>query len=149
MIVSLFFRDTASWTADGPNPCTSVHRAVAAHPVSQFMAVPMSESSEIQSPTRPNLTVVGAGCMGLAGFSVALLAGLISNNPFDTVVIRGLFALVACFPLGCAIGYAMERIIAEHSQRMNDKLAEPSSRIHNSSTESQHKPNRETENEAA
>lgn len=87
--------------------------------------------------------------MGLAGFSVALLAGVVSNNPFDTVVIRGLSALVACFPLGGVIGYAMEQIIAEHCRQIDDKLAEAGLHVHNSSTESQHKPNREDEKEAA
>jgi hypothetical protein len=109
----------------------------------------MNNPSEIQSPTRPNLTVVGAGCMSLAGFAVALFAGIVSNNPFDTVVLRGIFALAACFPLGCGLGYVMERIIADHSQRLNEKLTASVVGVHNSSTEPQHRPNNEVEGEAA
>jgi len=109
----------------------------------------MNEGSEIPVPTRPNLTVVGAGCMALAGFAVSLFAGLVSNNPFDTVLLRGMFALVVCFPLGCGIGYAMERIIADHARHIGEKVADSQTHVHRSSTETQHNPNNEVEREAA
>ncbi len=87
--------------------------------------------------------------MGLAGFAVSLFAGLVSNNPFDTVMLRGLFALAACFPLGLGIGYSLERIIADHTWRLGEKLAQSATHVHRSSTETQHNPNKEVEREAA
>lgn len=57
-------------------------------------------------------TRVIAAVVGLAGFSVALVAGLAADNPFDVCVLRGIFALVACTVVGLPIGWVLRKATA-------------------------------------
>lgn len=63
-----------------------------------------------------------AACMGLAGFSIALLGGLAVDNPTPDIVFRAVLALVACCFVGLLIGAIAERVIADH---IKARLAEP------------------------
>ncbi len=73
--------------------------------------------------SRPNLIPVTAGCLGLSGFAVAMLAGVASNNPADIVLTRAILSLVACSPLGAGLGWIFEIIITKHQQTVLQELA--------------------------
>lgn len=49
----------------------------------------------------------------LTGFSVALVAGLMSGNPGVTVLMRALGALVVCRLLGGFLGFVGQRVAME------------------------------------
>ena len=73
--------------------------------------------------SRPNLIPVAAGCLGLSGFAVAMLAGVASNNPADIVLTRAILSLVACSPIGAGLGWVFEIIIVKHQQAVLQELA--------------------------
>jgi hypothetical protein len=73
--------------------------------------------------SRPNLIPVAAGCLGLSGFAVAMLAGVASNNPADIVLTRAILSLVACSPIGAGLGWVFEIIIVKHQQVVLQELA--------------------------
>ncbi|MDX2018331.1 MAG: hypothetical protein SFY95_11930 [Planctomycetota bacterium] len=57
-----------------------------------------------------------AGISGLAGFSVAIFAGLMAQNPATTVLTNALVAMVICQFVGWALGLVGERVIQDHLQ---------------------------------
>ena len=60
-------------------------------------------------PTR----TIGA-VLALAGFVIAILAGMAAGNEAATILLRALAALVVCNAVGLALGAAGERVIQEH-----------------------------------
>lgn len=52
--------------------------------------------------------------LGLAGFVIAILAGMAAGNDAATVLLRALGALVVCNVVGLALGAVGERVIQEH-----------------------------------
>lgn len=52
--------------------------------------------------------------LGLAGFVIAVLAGMAAGNESSTVLLRALAALVGCNAIGLVIGAAGERAILQH-----------------------------------
>ncbi len=54
-----------------------------------------------------------AVCAALAGFAVAILAGLAANNPADVILARAVGALFVCYAVGGVIGFFMEQAVAE------------------------------------
>lgn len=54
-----------------------------------------------------------AACAALAGFAIAVLAGLAVNNPADVILTRGVTALFVCYAVGGVIGLAMEFAVSE------------------------------------
>lgn len=56
--------------------------------------------------------LIGAS-FALTGFSVAVVAGLMSGNPAVTILTRALGALVVCRLLGGFLGYIGDRITVE------------------------------------
>ena len=55
-----------------------------------------------------------AGLFGLAAFAVAILAGLTSGNSAQSVLTRALLAMLACYPIGLAVGMIALRLVDEH-----------------------------------
>lgn len=55
-----------------------------------------------------------AGCFALAAFAVAIVAGLATGNPPHVVMWRALLALVACYPVGLAVGLVAQHIVEQH-----------------------------------
>jgi len=49
-----------------------------------------------------------AGCVSLAAFCVALIAGRFADNPTPTILERSLIAMIVAFPLGHLIGFICE-----------------------------------------
>ena len=54
-----------------------------------------------------------AACSGLAGFSIAILAGLAVNNPTDVILLRAVAALFICYVAGGIIGALMDRAVTD------------------------------------
>lgn len=64
-----------------------------------------------------------AGILALVAFAMCLLVGgFEANNPFTTVVKRGLVALFGTYVVGYIIGIAAEHLLSE--QRMATKNVE-------------------------
>jgi len=57
---------------------------------------------------------LSAGVMGLAGFVVALLAGLQTGNETGRVIVTALLAMVICHIAGVLLGLVIERVVEEH-----------------------------------
>jgi len=55
-----------------------------------------------------------AGCFALAAFSVAVIAGLASDNTAASILTRALFAMVACYPVGLLVGFVCRHVIEHH-----------------------------------
>lgn len=51
--------------------------------------------------------------MGLAAFFIAVLSGLMVDNPADVILARALVAMIACCTLGSCLGAMAERAIDE------------------------------------
>ncbi len=56
--------------------------------------------------------VIAALC-GLAGFAIAVVAGITVDNPADIVITRALIALIACNLMGWAVGLVLERVFRD------------------------------------
>jgi len=56
-----------------------------------------------------------AASLGLAGFAVAVVAGLAANNATDSILTRALIALIACNLVGTMLGSAVEVVLREHA----------------------------------
>lgn len=52
--------------------------------------------------------------LGLAGFVIAVVAGMAAGNEASTTLLRAIVALVGCNAVGLLIGAAGERVIREH-----------------------------------
>mgnify|MGYP001206223373 CR=1 FL=1 len=61
-------------------------------------------------PTR----LIGA-CMGLAGFALAIVAGLAADNPSTQILVHALLSMLGCQMVGLAIGAVAEHAIDERS----------------------------------
>lgn len=55
-----------------------------------------------------------AACLGLAGFAVAIIAGLAGGNDTGTILVGAVVALFACQLVGMCIGMAAEVVVREH-----------------------------------
>lgn len=55
-----------------------------------------------------------AGMFGLAGFTVAVIAGLAVGNPTTSVLWRSILAMIVCYPVGLAIGLVAQKVIQDH-----------------------------------
>ncbi len=55
-----------------------------------------------------------AACVGLAAFTVALLAGLAAGNTTASILARALIAMFVCYPVGLIIGLVCDRVAAGH-----------------------------------
>lgn len=66
-----------------------------------------------------------AGCFALAAFSVAVMAGLAGGNTATSILMRALFAMAVCYPLGLLVGFACRHAIEQHlGERPSDRPGE-------------------------
>src|SRR5580704_14377699 len=65
-----------------------------------------------------------AGCFGIVGFILSIVAGLHADNGFNTIVIRALLMAGGCYIIGYAVGVISNFIVQEHAQRIAAKVAE-------------------------
>lgn len=54
----------------------------------------------------------------MAGFSVALIAGLIGGNDVSTTLERALISMVACFIVGLVVGFLIDGVIKRHAEQL-------------------------------
>ncbi|RNC81076.1 MAG: hypothetical protein ED559_04555 [Phycisphaera sp.] len=64
---------------------------------------------------------LSAGTMALAGFVVALLAGMQAENPTGRVIVTAIVALVACHIAGTILGMVIERVLNEHQLAVSNE----------------------------
>ncbi len=57
-----------------------------------------------------------AATLGLVAFAVCLLMGMQSDNPFSTIILRALGALVVTLILGLVIGGMAQKMLDENLQ---------------------------------
>jgi len=72
---------------------------------------------------RGSLTKVVAACCGLAAFAIAVIAGIVAENPGEVVLFRALVGMVACQIVGLGIGMVIERVVADSIQ--SHKVSRP------------------------
>jgi len=86
----------------------------------------------------------GAG-LGLLAFAVAIIAGLIAQNPVTVTLSRGILALFVFCLIGLVLGKAAELVVAEHGRSREAEIrkryhenpaSSPQSGAGNRSTES-------------
>ena len=68
-----------------------------------------------------------AGCFALAAFSVAVIAGLASDNTAASILMRALFAMVVCYPVGLLVGFVCRHVIEQHLNELPDPSEETDS----------------------
>jgi len=78
--------------------------------------------------TQTDVSKLFAGCSALAAFAIAVVAGLAADNPADTILLRAMVSMAACFFLGALLGVAAEAAIKESArlQRPDTSAAEAS-----------------------
>ncbi|MBC7834411.1 MAG: hypothetical protein H7Y88_04830 [Phycisphaerales bacterium] len=52
-----------------------------------------------------------AASLGLAGFSIALIAGLSADNPADQILVRALLSMIGCNAVGLLLGLIAEKSV--------------------------------------
>lgn len=80
------------------------------------------------------LSKVMAGCIALAAFAVAIVAGLAAENSAGLVLGRALMAMIFCYPVGFIIGMVCDHVINLHMQHVQQAVHvdEPSSEVQKS-----------------
>ena len=63
-----------------------------------------------------------AGCFGIIGFVLAILAGLYAANDFSSILIRALLTSVACYVVGYVVGMMAQHVADEHAQRLAEQV---------------------------
>lgn len=73
--------------------------------------------------------------MALAGFVVALLAGMQAENTTSRVIVTALVALVACHIAGTILGMVIERVLNEHRLAVSNEYQQEQQTQEESSVE--------------
>lgn len=68
--------------------------------------------------TPPRLQLLIASFSGLAGFLVALIAGMNSGNLIESVLERAVFALAVCCLGGLVVGHFLNGVRVRHAQEL-------------------------------
>lgn len=81
-----------------------------------------------ESPlTQTDVPKLFAGCSGLAAFAIAIIVGLAADNPTDTILLRAVVSMTACFFLGSLLGVAAEAALRETTRaRLASEVEAPS-----------------------
>lgn len=78
--------------------------------------------------TRHSPSKVVSGCLGLAGFALAIFAGLAVGNPPTDTLSRALVALVMCQAIGFMLGWVAEGAINRRLAELRDAEARQTAR---------------------
>ncbi len=74
-----------------------------------------------------------AGIFGIAGFSIALIAGLAVGNDAKQVLITAIICLIVCNVVGVLAGAVLDRVVREHLVASSAKSSTNPHRISSSS----------------
>jgi len=61
-------------------------------------------------------------CLGLFAFSIAIIQGLMANNPAETTLVRGLEAMFVFCLIGLCVGWVAQRVLDEHAVRRHGEM---------------------------
>lgn len=78
---------------------------------------PLRRSSREHASIVNNPTRMISGTLALAGFVIAVIAGMAADNPSSIVLTRALIAMLACNLLGSAIGAVAHWTGTQHVER--------------------------------
>jgi hypothetical protein len=65
-----------------------------------------------------------AGTFGIVGFALSVLAGLIADNAFESILIRAVICAVACYIIGYVVGLMAQQVSVEHAHRLSKQVAD-------------------------
>src|SRR5579884_1207639 len=65
-----------------------------------------------------------AGAFGIVGFVLSLFAGLLVDNPVDTILFKGLMWAAICYAVGYFVGLIAQQVSLEHAQAIAKRVAE-------------------------
>ena len=66
-----------------------------------------------------------AACLGLLGFSAAIVCGLAVGNPAGTILVRALWVMTAFVVIGSILGWVGLLVVREHVGRRHGELFGP------------------------
>jgi len=69
---------------------------------------------------------LASGVLGLMGFTVALLVGLIAQNPVLVILLRAILAMFVCSIIGRMLGSIGEVCVREYVQKYKTDRPQPS-----------------------
>lgn len=66
---------------------------------------------------------VAAACFALSAFIVALFSGLAADNPLNTILLRAIFAMILCYPVGAIAGRVFHWVAEQCEGSSHDRMA--------------------------
>jgi uncharacterized membrane protein YraQ (UPF0718 family) len=60
--------------------------------------------------------------LGLLAFAIAIVQGLLVNNPTDVTIFRAVKAMFVFCVIGLCVGYVAHRVLDEHSLRRRSEM---------------------------
>ena len=64
-----------------------------------------------------------AGVFGTVGFAVSIVAGVMSDNAMESILIRGVLCAVLCYVVGYFVGLMAQQVAAEQAKRIMETVA--------------------------
>lgn len=64
-----------------------------------------------------------AGCFGIVGFTISILAGMYADNGFAAIIGKAMLAMVVCYVVGWMVGSIGQYVAAEQAQRIAAQVA--------------------------
>ncbi|MBA4039927.1 MAG: hypothetical protein C0468_06340 [Planctomyces sp.] len=69
------------------------------------------------------LTRLTAAILGLAGFALSIVAGVVASNPLHTSVTRALSAMLVCAVVGVVVGAMAESVVRQRIAQSSPRRA--------------------------
>ena len=70
------------------------------------------------------LTSLIAGVFGIVGFVLSLCAGVLIDNPINTILFKALIWAAVCYAVGYFVGMIAQQVSTEHAQSLAKRVAE-------------------------
>jgi hypothetical protein len=75
------------------------------------------------------LSVLIAGIFGTVGFVVSVLAGLMADNTFDSILLKALLSSGICYAVGYMAGSIGQVVTHEHAGDLAKRVAEHDKKV--------------------
>lgn len=69
-----------------------------------------------------------AGVFGTVGFAVSVVAGVMSGNGMESILIRGVLCAVLCYVVGYFVGLMAQQVAAEQAKSIMETVASEDAR---------------------